>query len=144
MCYSLRDHKELETTEQLNKNKCALVEYVMQQGFLYCLGLLYDRVLCILIEMLYGILLGYIIWICSQIECHMKVSMYADWACHMQFIYISAMERIRQTGQKKKKKKKGGAYYIVFMPKPEVLPIHLYIITFLKNICVQLQPVIKY
>ena len=30
MCYSLRDHKELETTEQLNKNKCALVEYVMQ------------------------------------------------------------------------------------------------------------------
>ena len=30
VCYSLRDHKELDTTEQLNKNKCTLVEYVMQ------------------------------------------------------------------------------------------------------------------
>ena len=92
-------------TEHLNRNKCILVEYVIQQGFLYCLGLLYDRVLYTLIEMLYGILLGYIIWICSLTECHMKVSMYALWACHMQLIYISAMGRIRQTGQKKKKKK---------------------------------------
>ena len=129
-------------TEHLNRNKCTLVEYVIQQGFLYCLGLLYDRVLCTLIEMLYGILLGYIIWICSLIECHMKVSMYALWACHIQLIYISAMGRIRQTGQKKEKKKE--VYSIVFMPKPEVLPIHLYIITLLKNICVQFQPGIKY
>ena len=30
VCYSLWDHKELDTTEQLNKNKCTLVEYVMQ------------------------------------------------------------------------------------------------------------------
>ena len=30
VCYSLQDHKELDTTEQLNKNKCTLVEHVMQ------------------------------------------------------------------------------------------------------------------
>ena len=45
-------------------------------------------------------------------------------------------KELDRLGKKKKKKKKGGAYSIVFMPKPEVLPIHLYIITFLKNICV--------
>lgn len=44
-------------------------------------------------------------------------------------------EELNRLGKKKEKKKK-EVYSIVFMPKPEVLPIHLYIITLLKNICV--------
>ena len=56
---------------------CAIVYKIIKSWTLL------SRAQTLLIEMLYGILLGYIIWICSLIECHMKVSMYADWACHM-------------------------------------------------------------
>lgn len=92
----------------------------MQWGTLYCLGLLCGRVLCTLTEMSYGILLGYIIWIFLLV-----VNVTWKLLCMLVGHVICSLFTDHHWEELGRLAKKGEVYSVVFMPKPEVLAIHL-------------------